>query len=142
MESSLTITTTLAAALLISVGCASTRTNLVDTGKVDLVVADTGPIKVTRAKVLQDESGVVITGKVARESRRAYWLRGHVDLTITNSDGEVLLNEPVRFHRRRLTRHTWEGAFAYRLDFTPPPGAKVRLSHHDERHGMRKSRQK
>lgn len=135
MTPNLALLATLLVASFTLIGCASTRTNLDNTGAVDLVVADTEPIKITRAKVLQDKGGVVITGKVAREQQRAYWLRGHVDLRITSPDGQVLLEEPVRFHRRRLTRHTWEGTFVHRIDFTPPPGTTVRLAHHWGDHG-------
>ncbi|QNN25156.1 hypothetical protein HED60_23705 [Planctomycetales bacterium ZRK34] len=134
MKPNLALLATLLVASLISFGCASTRTNLVEIGKVDLVVVETTPVKITRAKVLHDESGVVITGKVARERQRAYWLRGHVDLRMTSPDGDVLLEESVRFHRRRLTRHTWEGTFAHRIGSIPPPGTTVRLAHHEGPH--------
>jgi hypothetical protein len=135
MNSNLALPATLTFALLISTGCASTRTNLADTGAVDLVVSETEPIKVTHARVLRDESGAMITGKVARVRQRAYWLRGHVDLTITSPDGQLLLEESIRFHRRRLTRHTLEGTFVHRPDFVPPVGTTVRLAHHDGKHG-------
>ena len=116
------------------VGCSSSRVSLVDTGAVNLDIVDTQPVTVKRADIVQDGATVIVSGVVERERQRAYNLAGHVDLTITSPNGTVLLEEPIRFQSRRLTRHMWEGRFSHRLDFVPPQDSTFRLAHHTGGH--------
>lgn len=115
-------------------GCASTRTDLVEAGIIAVDIVDTKPTRVTRVSVLGVDGDTVLTGIVARQHNRSIWLRGHVDLTVTDSSGEILVSQPIRFHRRRLTRHVWEGHFTYRFEYVLPPGTSMTLKHHDGRH--------
>lgn len=108
--------------------------DLVPSGRINLDVQKTEPVTVKRVSVSQDEQQLYISGTASRTHQRAIWNTGHVDIRITSPDGGLIAKRTAGFHRRRLTRHVYEGTFTTRFDEQLPEDATAEVTHHKGGH--------
>jgi hypothetical protein len=115
-------------------GCASNRGNLVDKGALSIELVTSGRVYFSRVYVYQEDRSIMVTGRV-KSRFHSRFIRGHVDLTVVNPEGEILekistSHTPTVFPRRRGRRHLGVH-FNVLLPIVPPFGSKVRLAYHD-----------
>ncbi len=123
------------ALFLAASGCSSiTRTDLVESGHIQLDIVDTPTTTVQHAYVMQVNNQMVVRGEVGGQRQRATPFYGHVDLSILGPDDMVLRMEQASIMLRRRTRHVYVGNFGYRFDLIPAVGSKVRIAYHEEEH--------
>jgi hypothetical protein len=128
--------------------CASTRTNLTDTGAVDVKIDDAPASPVQHVKVYldTDDDETVIRGKVFHSDAPFYPRYGqHVHVTVTSPDGQVIAEERPqiiwqtgprgkRGSPTASTRRTGSGRFTVRLPEVVPFGTVVEVVYHDSPH--------
>ncbi len=120
-------------------GCASPRTDLVQTGFVTLEPQLTD-VLMEPPKVYEEDGSLIVEGRLDESQE------GHVDVVVVAPDGVVaynaqvdfrrhLIRSPLRGRRRHAQRRTTEH-FHYSVQFPglPPEGSIVRVRHDAEPH--------
>ncbi len=118
--------------------CASSRTNLTDTGAVDVKIDDgpRSPVKYVDVYLDTDDDETVIRGKVYGTGVPFYPRYGkHVHVTVISPDGQVIAEKsPRMFWRTRLKFRSATGTFTVRLPEPVPTGTVVDVVYHDAFH--------
>lgn len=114
----------------LTAGCSANRTNLVDSGQVDLKVHETEPLTADRVRVVQANDHVLVSGEVYNTLSRAYWPQGHVDIRVAGPDQSLIAERMVGLRVRRSTRHVLKGYFSARFEQRLPAGSTVEVTHH------------
>ena len=128
--------------------CASSRTNLTDTGAVDVKIDDApaSPVQHVNVYLDTDDDETVIRGKVLYTGAPFYpRYDKHVHVTVTSPDGQVIAEEQPQIiwqtgpRRKRgsptaSTRRTGSGRFTVRLPEAVPFGTVVEVMYHDGPH--------
>ena len=128
--------------------CASSRTNLTDTGAVDVKIDDgpASPVQHVNVYLDTDDNETVIRGKVFHTGAPFYPpYDQHVHVTVTLPDGQVIAEERPQIiwqtgpRRKRgtptvSTRRTGSGRFTVCLPEVVPFGTVVEVVHHDSPH--------
>ena len=115
-------------ALVIS-GCAAPLKKSGAEHHVSLDIVPTRVASVSEARVVQKGADLIVSGKVRKYHE--FFLPGHVDIVICDSQGTVIAKEMPR-----LTVHASkkggvkEGRFSAEVRLAPPPGSKVSVKYH------------
>jgi hypothetical protein len=118
--------------------CASSRTNLADTGAVDVKIDDgpRSPVKYVDVYLDTDDAETVIRGKLYGTGVPFYPRYGkHVHVTVISPDGQVIAEDsPRMFWRTRSKFRSATGTFTVRLPEPVPTGTVVDVVYHDAFH--------
>lgn len=116
-------------AMIVGLGCASNRINLVDNGTVTVERINSQGAYVSSVYVYQDGDYLVISGRVKQLYSTVVTDRGHVDITMLNPYGTTLKQVSKRYNPR-LSRKKRTAYFRARLPVILTPGVIVRVMHH------------
>lgn len=125
---------------VVTAACATNRTDLAETGAVDVEI-DGGPRSAARdVDVYYDDEDAetIIRGKVF--STGVYpWYGEHVDITVISPDGQVIAEERPGLvwgtrSLKSLRRRTGVGRFTVRLPQAVPSGTVVQVVYHGISH--------
>lgn len=125
---------------VVAFGCASTRTDLVASGAVNVKIEAAAGVRITTS-VLDEGSGhTAVSGSV--ESPRGNAVGSHVDVVLMDRGGAVM--EEVRTevthagHRGRFGPE--QGIFEAKLTKVLPQNAVIVIRHHAQEHDREKQR--
>jgi hypothetical protein len=119
-------------------GCATPRSDLVSTGDITIESASTQPLAHT-PPVESADGDLLVSGQLDEEEAVA---GGHLDITVTTSDGVVVHDAIVNYGRASTSHSTQLGPrgasrrvqagpkhakFSVRFPGLPPAGSKVRV---------------
>lgn len=118
--------------------CASSRTNLTDTGAVDVKIDDgpSSPVKYVNVYIDTDDNEIVIRGKVYGTGTPYYPRYGkHVHVKVISPDGRVIAEESPRITwQTRSKFRSATGHFTVQLPKPVPNGTVVDVVFHDTLH--------
>jgi len=110
--------------------CASSRVNLVESGRITIERLPAEQVYISKATVHQDGPELIITGRVKRRTVSASD-GGHVDIAVIHPGGKILKKISTSYVPRILRRKgTRESSFTVRLHLLPPEGSIVRVAYH------------
>ena len=116
---------------MLTSGCALNKVNLVDNGTVLLERVPAKDVYVASAYVFQDDSEMVISGKVKRVTASSGIPHGDVHITIIAPDGTVIKELNVQDKPASIKKiYQGESSFTVRFPLIPPAGTKIRLAYH------------
>ncbi len=115
---------------------ASTHSSNADGLQVDILSHSNASI--IQAAARQSAEGILIDGEVRRKAVGGRGIvKGHVDVTLRNSEGKVLEQTIAECDPQILpNRGTLTSSFSTRLPLAAPQGSQVRLQFHNEPHGI------
>lgn len=120
-------------ATLIVTGCATTRENIADAGKVTVEAIDSQRTEVANVRVYEEAGEVIVTGKLRRKGFFTYAGEGHVDITIVGSDGQTIQQVSHMYAPHHITRFQ-SGSFKVRIPGDLPEKSTIRVAHHPGHH--------
>ena len=123
----LTTAVTLASVLLLAVGCAASRVDLVETDRVTIAQMASKRMRFAYVDAYRYEDGVSVVGLV-RHGRYRRTNRDHVDVRIIGPDG-ALWNEALGA-RLRGSGVSYYSRFSVRRLSPPPPGSTIQVAYH------------
>lgn len=95
------------------------------------IVSSTTAVKFLRLKVQTQDNQLVLTGKVKRRSRNTITLPGHIDVVVTDSNGQILLEKKVKYVPAILSRRSRFGSsFKMALPNNIPEGSSIKVQWH------------
>ncbi|MBN1656697.1 MAG: hypothetical protein JXA30_23190 [Deltaproteobacteria bacterium] len=113
-------------------GCATGRADLIEQGKVKLMIVPSDTHALEKNHLYQEDGELVVYGKV-RNIRGFCVHQGHIDLVIIDSEGRVIRKARIPYVDRGKRRKGWRGAhFRARFRQRLRPGSVVRLAFDDE----------
>jgi hypothetical protein len=92
-------------------------------------------VKITATKVIQQESGLMVSGQVKRlnNSKSRKMSHGHIDVTVINPAGKVIYKTKTNYYPQRIPRQgTKKSGFNVTLPVQAPDGSQVQLDFHRE----------
>ena len=110
-------------------GCTRTRANLVENRTVSVETVDSQRTRVSRVSAYQEDTQLVITGRLRRRGTFAVAGSGLVDVIILGPDGTVIDEGSTRYVPR-LIRKGHSSTFTMRFPVVAPKGTVVRVAHH------------
>ena len=114
---------------VVSSGCAK-RTNLVDSGRVKVVVGDAACVRIGAMTVRQGAQDVHISGCIQRKAFPEHSLSRHIDVAVVEPDGRILRQDNVRF-AAWSSRQGPRGAFFHvYIPGQLPDGAIIHARYH------------
>jgi hypothetical protein len=110
-------------------GCAAPLKKSGAEHHVSLDIVPTRVASVSEARVVQKGADLIVSGKVKKYHE--FFLPGHVDIVICDSQGTVIAKETPRLTGHASKRGgVKEGRFSAELRLVPPLGAKVCVKYH------------
>ncbi len=111
---------------------ASHCVDLLKNGTLTLEPVSSKGYYVSKVHINQVDDGIKITGKVKRRSHAGIG-GGHIDITITSPQGEVLETLSTSYSPRIIPMrrmYTRESNFEVSLPMIPPKGSMIVVAHH------------
>lgn len=108
-------------------GCAATGKDLVRDNTVQIEKVSSTWAAVRFVNVVQEDGEVTLRGEVVRRPVGRGPIPGHIDLEVIGSDGDVLEEAVIGYHRRSVKSRY--ATFHATLNATPPRGSTVRVTH-------------
>jgi len=117
--------------LLILQGCASSGWKIEDAGIKTKTVSSEKLISFTSV-VTEQPGGFSIFGEMKARRIPAYRIKGHIDVDILDSKGQILRTDVTGFHRFGKWRHAYI-KYKYNIDVpqVPPNDGVIRVTHHE-----------
>jgi hypothetical protein len=118
--------------LLFLEGCASTPLNVSDAGiKIERIPSE--HFDITEVFLYEKHSGFSIEGIVRPDHYISPKPKGHIEIDIVDSEGNVLHKETATMRRfGKASRHPNRYRFSKDILFMPTKGSIIRLTHHEE----------
>lgn len=122
----------------LTIGCAGARPNLAESGALRVERPDTPKASVTQAYLYRDEGGgLLVSGKVKRDTGHAMALGGHVDVAVYGPEGRMLEQVSVSYLPGDLqqfkSQRRMGASFSARFPTMPPQGSTIRVAFHETR---------
>jgi hypothetical protein len=117
----------LIAVLVMTPGCASTGTDLVEQGEAKVEYIPSRYAHIHRVSVYQEEKTLLISGELHGRFHRKDFVPGHVDIEVISPDGDILQKGSTRYHRIGRTKSL---KFSIQFPDTIPQGSRIRVVHH------------
>lgn len=113
----------------IPAGCATAHSEKAIAETIELQIIPTEAASVSEARVVQKGADLRVSGTVRKYHE--FFLPGHVDVVICDSQGTVIARETPRLTGYASKRGgVKEGRFSAEVKLVPPPGSKVRVKFH------------
>lgn len=132
----LTAISIIASLTILPAFAAQQNTDLVKNKTVIIEQNESKYAKVTDIKIIQNDTGSTITGKVALLSKnnpaRHRAIPGHVDISIVDNNGNT--NKLASVHYNKISIKSRYAKFSYKLANTPKSGSKLVIAHNDKNH--------
>ena len=120
---------------LVSVSCATTGKDLIDSGDVTIETKDSENVRITNVYVQQKEDDLLIHADVIPKNKVRFFHPEHLHYKFSESSGNVFLDLKLsrytqETHGKRDTKHK-KASFWFRMPMNLPTGTKIHISHHD-----------
>ena len=112
-------------------GCGPTRSNLVETGTINIEHRPSKGHLFSRTSVYEERHTLIISGEIHRRNASNTG-SGHIDIAIVSPENEILEEISINYTPRIIPRERRRGGsfFKVRLGKIPPPASRVRIAHH------------
>ena len=94
-------------------------------------------VRFSSLEVVETDAGVFLKGRITRSSSSMSVPPGHVDILVSNTNGEVLLDTSARYSPSKLHRKSHSSGqrgshFTVQLPDSLPKEADIRVSYHQK----------
>jgi hypothetical protein len=121
-------------------GCTGKRVDLVESKAITLVQRSPENLAMSTS-IFNDDGNLVILGSVSRGPLSKQLIPGHVDILITDSNGEELSSIQAHFRKLPSRRHGANPvAFRAELPGTPPLGSQIVIKYDIVDHSLEAGR--
>lgn len=123
----------LASVVIGGIGCASRSTDIMTDRQISVKLVSSRRAEISRIEAVDNGGMFQISGMTRQYQHFGTLVRGHVDLSIINPDGEKLLTCSVPQFPESFPRGTGMPArFSVELPLIPDPGSTVLAVYHEE----------
>ena len=115
-------------------GCASGRSNLIESGIVYIERIPSGNRSILGVQAFAENDQLVINGRVKRHSSSFVDGEGHIDIAVVGPEGDILEQVSTQYVPRIIPTRKMRGVrgsyFGVSLPDVPPAGSTVRIAYH------------
>ena len=119
-------------------GCATAPTDLHRSGRVQVEHIAEGKVRISGLGVHEKDGGIEVCGVLRRIGRSALAIKAHVDITVLNPEGTILIQARSKskyIYRRRIGAGTRSHKrFAVFLEVSPPKDSVIQIVVHSQEH--------
>ncbi len=121
--------------LLLVLGCAPNRASLVESNNVSVERMATPHVYFPWVDVFRENGAAVVKGAIRQRYQHKHSMSGHIDVLLSDPDGQVIEQAQASIRPHRLTRRGPKQAhFDVPLTTMPPDGAVIRVQYHNRPH--------